>query len=263
MKLLLGFLVGVACGAALMFQLLRSGWLASDWLAAPPSATAVNPTPAPSLTTSTPAPPVTVAGASPSVLTPATEMHVELPAVTASTVLASVPVPADRTTGHADRADDASVDVPEDVPASAVNDLLIPVQGVQPADLRDTFTQERSSNRAHDAIDIMAPRGTPVLAANAGRVVKLFTSKPGGLTVYQFDPSAHVIYYYAHLDNYAPGLAEGQQLQRGDPIGTVGSTGDASADAPHLHFEVQLLGPERQWWHATSINPYGRFAGQR
>jgi peptidoglycan LD-endopeptidase LytH len=145
---------------------------------------------------------------------------------------------------------------------SAVNDLLIPVVGVKASELVDTFTQARGAGRVHDAIDIMSARGTPVVAANDGHVVKLFTSKPGGLTVYQFDPRDQVIYYYAHLDSYAPGLAEGQFLHRGDPIGFVGSTGNASADAPHLHFEIQILGPEKQWWHATSINPYGRFAGQ-
>lgn len=128
------------------------------------------------------------------------------------------------------------------------------------AQLTDTFTQARAQGRTHDAIDIMASRGTPVVAANDGRVVKLFTSVRGGLTVYQFDSQDRVIYYYAHLDRYAPALAEGQVLHRGDPIGFVGSTGDASADAPHLHFEIELLGPKKQWWHGTSINPFGRFA---
>ena len=145
---------------------------------------------------------------------------------------------------------------------SALAGLLIPVTGVKSGDLVDTFSQARGAGRTHDAIDIMAPRGTPVVAANDGHVVKLFTSKPGGLTVYEFDPQDKVVYYYAHLDRYAPGLVEGQLLRRGDPIGFVGSTGDASANAPHLHFEIQLLGSEKQWWHATSINPYGRFEGQ-
>lgn len=145
---------------------------------------------------------------------------------------------------------------------SAVCGLLIPVVGAKPGDLVDTFSQARGEGRTHDAIDIMAARGTLVVAANDGHVVKLFTSKPGGLTVYEFDPQDEVVYYYAHLDSYAPGLAEGLLLHRGDPIGFVGSSGDASAKAPHLHFEIQLLGPEMQWWHATSINPYGRFEGQ-
>lgn len=148
-----------------------------------------------------------------------------------------------------------------EVPLTAIEGLLIPVVGVQLSDLTDTFTDARSQGRVHDAIDIMASRGTPVVAVNDGHVVKLFTSERGGLTVYAFDPDDQVVYYYAHLDSYAPGLAEGQVLRRGDPIGLVGSTGNASAEAPHLHFEIQILGPEKQWWHATSINPYGRFGG--
>ncbi len=149
------------------------------------------------------------------------------------------------------------------LPPTSVDGLMIPVDGVKPADLTDTFTDARSQGRVHDAIDIMAPRGTPVVAANDGHIVKLFTSVRGGLTVYQFDLHDQVVYYYAHLDSYAPSLAEGQTVHRGDPIGFVGSTGNASADAPHLHFEIEVLGAEKQWWHATSINPFGRFAGQR
>ncbi len=262
MKVLLSLLVGIACGAALMFQLMRIGWIALEPLSSPLAATAVNPPPAPP-PTSTPAPLLTAVAAAPLLVAPPTEMHVQLPASAASGLVEGVPIPPVVIADPVDPAGSGSPDVPADVPSTAVSGLLIPVQGVRSADLRDTFTQARSSNRVHDAIDIMATRGTPVLAVSAGRVVKLFTSKPGGLTVYQFDPSERVIYYYAHLDSYAPGLAEGQQLQRGDPIGTVGSTGNASADAPHLHFEVQLLGPEKQWWHATSINPYGRFAGRQ
>jgi len=150
----------------------------------------------------------------------------------------------------------------QSLPSSAICGLLMPVVGVKPSDLTDTFTQARSAGRVHDAIDIMAARGTPVVAVNDGRVVKLFHSQRGGLTVYQFDPQQAVIYYYAHLDRYAQGLAEGQVIHRGDPIGFVGSTGNASADAPHLHFEIEILGPEKQWWHATSINPYRLLGGK-
>lgn len=189
------------------------------------------------------------------------------PATSVSVVRAAVPMPASTLTDAAmppalTAPPAPAAVVPVDPLHSAVAGLLIPVVGVNPADLVDTFSQARGAGRTHDAIDIMAPRGTPVVAANEGHVVKLFTSKPGGLTVYEFDSQDKVVYYYAHLDRYAQGLVEGQQLHRGDPIGFVGSTGDASVNAPHLHFEVQLLGPEKQWWHATSINPYGRFEGQ-
>ncbi|WP_164137691.1 M23 family metallopeptidase [Stenotrophomonas maltophilia] len=145
------------------------------------------------------------------------------------------------------------------LPASvdlAPGGLLLPVQGVLPSQLRDTFTDARSEGRVHDAIDIMADAGTPVLAVADGTVEKLFDSKRGGLTIYQFEPSGRWCYYYAHLQRYADGLVEKQVIRRGDVIGYVGSTGNASADAPHLHFEVHVLGPEKQWWKGESINPY-------
>jgi murein DD-endopeptidase MepM/ murein hydrolase activator NlpD len=134
--------------------------------------------------------------------------------------------------------------------------LMLPVAGIQANELTDTFNQTRDGTRRHEALDIMAARGTPVVAASDGTVVKLFTSVPGGLTVYEFDPTQAYAYYYAHLDHYAAGLAEGQVLHRGDVIGYVGSTGNASEDAPHLHFAIFLLGAEKQWWKGTPINPY-------
>ena len=133
---------------------------------------------------------------------------------------------------------------------------VIPVAGIRPQDLRDTFSDMRGSQRAHEAIDIMAPRRTSVVAAQDGRIVKLFTSQAGGLTIYQFDPSETFSYYYAHLDGYAPGLHEGQTVQRGELLAYVGSTGNASAAAPHLHFAIFRLTPERQWWKGEPINPY-------
>lgn len=142
----------------------------------------------------------------------------------------------------------------------APGSLLMPVRGVDPAHLQDNYSQPRG-DAAHGALDIMAPRGAPVVAVADGRIAKLFTSKPGGLTVYQFDASERLVYYYAHLDRYAPGLKEGQRLRRGDPVGTVGSTGNASPDAPHLHFAVHVLGAERSWWKGTPVNPYPLIAG--
>lgn len=143
-----------------------------------------------------------------------------------------------------------------DAPADAPEGLLLPVQGVAASALRDTFTDARSEGRVHDAIDIMAATGTPVLAVADGHVEKLFDSERGGLTLYQFEPSGRWCYYYAHLDRYAPGMAEKKTIRRGEVIGYVGATGNASADAPHLHFEVHVLGPEKQWWKGESINPY-------
>lgn len=134
--------------------------------------------------------------------------------------------------------------------------LAIPVQGTTAAQLSDTYTQARAGGAAHEALDIMAPRGTPVLAVEDGRVAKLFSSEPGGITLYQFDPDSHYAYYYAHLDRYAEGMAEGANVRKGQVIGNVGSTGNASPDAPHLHFAIFRLGPERQWWRGTPLNPY-------
>lgn len=140
--------------------------------------------------------------------------------------------------------------------------LAIPVEGIRAEQLIDTYTQARGAGRIHDAIDIMAPAGTRVFAADDGKIAKLFTSKPGGLTVYEFDEGSTRAYYYAHLSAYAPGLAEGQVVKRGDLIGFVGSTGNAVASAPHLHFAVFLLGPEKRWWEGTAINPYPLLGGK-
>jgi murein DD-endopeptidase MepM/ murein hydrolase activator NlpD len=136
-------------------------------------------------------------------------------------------------------------------------DLLIPVVGVAPSALVDTFDQRRGGGeRGHEALDILAPRGTPVVAVDDGRVVKLFTSVRGGLTVYQFDPTETYCYYYAHLDRYAPGLQEGRALRKGEPIGDVGSTGNAAAEAPHLHFAIFRLHEGKHWWEGDPINPF-------
>ena len=134
--------------------------------------------------------------------------------------------------------------------------LTLPVTGISAAQLNDTFTQARAAGAPHEAIDIMAPRGTPVLAVEDGRITKLFLSKPGGITLYQFDPGGEYAYYYAHLDRYADGIAEGVSVRKGQVIAYVGSTGNALPEAPHLHFAIFRLGPERQWWRGTPINPF-------
>ena len=136
--------------------------------------------------------------------------------------------------------------------------LKMPVD-IDRDDLRDTFGDARGGSRAHEALDIMAPRNTPVRAVEDGRIQKLFTSKAGGLTIYEFDPTETFTYYYAHLDRYAEDLREGQLVKRGDVIGYVGSTGNASPEAPHLHFAIFRLTPERQWWKGEPINPYPVF----
>lgn len=139
--------------------------------------------------------------------------------------------------------------------------LLIPVSGITVGQLTDTFKDARGAGRVHDAMDIMAPNGTPVIAVADGRLVKLFNSKQGGLTIYQFDAGETKAYYYAHLARYADGMTEDRTLRRGETIGYVGSTGNASPDAPHLHFAVFELGPEKKWWQGTAINPYPLLTG--
>jgi peptidoglycan LD-endopeptidase LytH len=134
--------------------------------------------------------------------------------------------------------------------------ISLPLNGLTIADIHDMFDQVRDGNRRHEATDIMAPRGTPVLAVNDGTIVKLFLSKPGGNTIYQFDPSKEYCYYYAHLDSYASGIVEGRVVHRGELIGFVGSTGNANPAAPHLHFEIHKLDSEKRWYTGSPINPY-------
>lgn len=146
---------------------------------------------------------------------------------------------------------------PERPAAAEAGPLLIPVEGVPPTALTDTFTQARARGaRPHDAIDIMAARGRAVLAASDGRIEKLFASEDGGLTIYERSPDGRRIFYYAHLDGYAAGLAEGQSVRRGQKIATVGSTGNADPSAPHLHFAVNEIAPGEPWYGGRAINPY-------
>lgn len=134
--------------------------------------------------------------------------------------------------------------------------LLIPVADVRPRDLVDTFEEARSQGRVHNAIDILAPRGRPVLAAVDGRILRLFTSERGGLTVYQRGPDRHTVYYYAHLDGYHPGLAEDQRVARGDTLGYVGDSGNAPAGVTHLHFAIWIPDTPDEFWEGEAINPY-------
>jgi murein DD-endopeptidase MepM/ murein hydrolase activator NlpD len=145
--------------------------------------------------------------------------------------------------------------------ALAADQLLVPVLGVKAMQLRDSFNEMRGIVK-HEALDIPAPRGTPVIAVDDGRIAKLFRSIPGGLTIYHFDPGEKFAYYYAHLDGYAAGVAEGSQVKRGEVIGYVGSTGNASSANPHLHFAIFELGPEKRWGKGTAINPYPLLTGR-
>lgn len=232
MKWLLTFLAGILLGAGGLFIYLRQ--IPQDAPAA-----AVAPSAAPAPAAAAPAP-----GADP----PAAALP-GAPVVAMDLTEADLPMrPAPQEFPNLSQAASES--------ARPAGRLLVPVDGIRVSQLADTFDQARGKERHHEALDIMAPKGSKVLAAGDGKVVKLFNSKPGGLTVYQFDPVEKYAYYYAHLDRYADGVKEGSVLKRGDLVGYVGSTGNANPNAPHLHFAVVELTPQKQWWKGTPVNPY-------
>jgi murein DD-endopeptidase MepM/ murein hydrolase activator NlpD len=135
-------------------------------------------------------------------------------------------------------------------------DLLIPVKGVDTSKLYGSFADKRGVNRRHEAIDILAPRGTPVLAVESGVIAKLHFSEAGGVTVYQYDPTESYVYYYAHLDRYAAGLKNDDPIESGQVLGYVGTTGNAPENTPHLHFAIFRLSSEKRWWEGTPIDPF-------
>jgi murein DD-endopeptidase MepM/ murein hydrolase activator NlpD len=282
------FLAGLVLGAA-------GAWLVTTRVAplspnATPASMAAAPGAAPSPSPSTPAPAAGPLGPTatfpgPSTL-PAAPLGVpEAPASTPPSAPAPTgwrmpepevplgtrtppPVLGDSTDGQltpralAPPADAASVASVSDLERLRSRQLLLPVQGFDRHQLRDDFAEKRGT-RVHEAIDMAAPRGTPVLAVDDGVVKKLFTSAAGGFTVYEFDPDGTYSYYYAHLDRYAEGLHEGQAVRKGDQLGYVGTSGNAPASTPHLHFTIFKLAPGKRWWEGTPINPYPLWAFRR
>ncbi|UAK23030.1 M23 family metallopeptidase [Sphingomonas nostoxanthinifaciens] len=149
------------------------------------------------------------------------------------------------------------VRTPAPAPVAAAGGLVVPVAGVKITQLADSWGDARGGGtRAHHAIDIPAAKGTPVVAAAAGTVEKLFESKDGGHTVYIRRDDTSWQDYYAHLDTYTADLREGVRIRQGQPIGTVGSSGDADPSAPHLHYEIQRMAPGEPWWKGSEINPF-------
>lgn len=140
--------------------------------------------------------------------------------------------------------------------------LIIPVAGVEAKDLIDSFDDKRGAERHHNALDIMAARKTPVIAAVSGQIVKLHNSTAGGLTIYASDPSLRYVMMYGHLESYRDGIKEGQRVNRGEIIGFVGSTGNANPLAPHLHFQVTRNDNLKEWWKGTPVNPFLVFRPQ-
>jgi septal ring factor EnvC (AmiA/AmiB activator) len=135
-------------------------------------------------------------------------------------------------------------------------DLTLPVHGIKRDDLRDSFNDLRGGPRRHEAIDVLAPRHTPVVAVEDGTIARLFLSEAGGTTIYQVDPTEQFIYYYAHLEDYAQGVQEGDGVKRGEVIGYVGTSGNAPKDTPHLHFAIFKMTDDKKWWQGTPIDPY-------
>jgi murein DD-endopeptidase MepM/ murein hydrolase activator NlpD len=169
-----------------------------------------------------------------------------------------MPTPAPETTP----VPSASIEIPLQAdPAPAGAEIIVPVQGVKPEQLTDTFTQSRSEGRTHDAIDIMAPAGTPVLAAVDGEIVKFFDSEKGGITIYQISSDRKYFFYYAHLQRRADDIYEKQFVKIGKVIGYVGDTGNAGIGNFHLHFGIKSVSDEKRFWDGISINPYDVLRG--
>ncbi|CAN5922788.1 M23 family metallopeptidase [soil metagenome] len=150
----------------------------------------------------------------------------------------------------------ASVSSMEAVDYLLARGILLPVAGVTTSRLQDTFDEGRDAGRSHRALDILAPRGTPILSADSGRILRISVSSLGGNTIYATDPLGRIVYYYAHLDAYQPGLSQGAAVARGDTLGFVGTTGNAPKDTPHLHFQVMRMPRDGKYWDGEPINPY-------
>ena len=171
------------------------------------------------------------------------------------------PVPGPPPDGVAGSAASGSPEVPAESESADLEylrerQLIVPVAGATPSAIEDSFDSPRDGGRTHRAIDILAPRGTPVLAADDGRILRLSTNTLGGITIYAVDPAARIVYYYAHLDHYHPGLTAGMSIAKGDTLGYVGTTGNAPKDTPHLHFQVMRWPQDGKYWYGDPIDPY-------
>jgi murein DD-endopeptidase MepM/ murein hydrolase activator NlpD len=232
-RVFLALVIGIVLLVAIVAYLQRrSGHYVSQVSEATPSPTPVSPTPIASQSTE----PLPTASAETPVPSPITE-----PSAGSPTPARSVPdlVPAAPPVGFV-----------------GTLKLIVPVAGVQPNQLLDTFSDSRSEGRVHDAIDISAAAGTPVLAAAEGQIIKLFQSERGGTTIYQLSTNQKLIFYYAHLQGYADGLTEGKSVRQGEVIGYVGDTGNAGPGNYHLHFSIAVVTDPKRYWEGTNINPY-------
>jgi murein DD-endopeptidase MepM/ murein hydrolase activator NlpD len=185
------------------------------------------------------------------------------PASTASTPTPPAPPPPVETLPAAPVPAAASTVGEADLTALSLKNLVVPVAGVPPEKLRDSFYDGRSEGRIHQALDIMAAKDTPVVAATDGTVMKLYNSDRGGIMIYQTDTSGLYVYYYGHLSRYADGMTEGKQVKRGEVIGYVGDTGNAGAGNYHLHFGISKMAAPGKWSGGEPINPYPLLTGKQ
>ena len=236
-RVLLALAAAFACLAGLIVILQRrSGYYAST----PNQTTVSQVSPAPSAETSQPSDAPT-SGATPSPgLTP------NLPSESAPV---QSPTPSSSTTPSPGNS-------PPQIGFAGKVKLVIPVAGVRPEQLLDTFSDSRSEGRVHDAIDIPAPVGTPVYAVADGEIVRLFQSDRGGTTIYQLSVDKKLVFYYAHLQRYADGIADGKFVRQGEVIGFVGDTGNAGVGNYHLHFSIAIVSDPKRYWEGVNINPY-------
>src|SRR5579885_1740119 len=139
--------------------------------------------------------------------------------------------------------------------------LLVPVAGADMSKVDDTFLDGRDGERIHHAIDILAPRGTPILSADDGKILRMSTNALGGITMYTVDPSNRIVYYYAHMDHYNDAMSPGRAISRGDTLGFVGTTGNAPKDTPHLHFQIMRWPADGKYWNGEPIDPFEFLGG--
>jgi len=139
--------------------------------------------------------------------------------------------------------------------------IIVPVAGADMSKVEDSFYEARDGGRTHRAIDILAPRNTPILAADDGKIIRMTTSELGGISMYTVDPDARLVYYYAHMDHYNDAMSPGREIVKGDTLGFVGTTGNAPKDTPHLHFQVMSWPADNKYWDGEAIDPYEALGG--
>lgn len=168
----------------------------------------------------------------------------------------NAPVPADRRPALATVVAVPSARISKAIERLRGKDLTIPVAGVEASKIEDSFSAARDGDRVHNALDILAPRNTPIVAADDGVILRLSTNTLGGITIFATDKDREFVYYYAHLDHYKDGLAAGQKIHKGDTLGFVGTTGNAPKDVPHLHFQIMLWPSDGKYWIGEPVNPF-------